>query len=116
MNVLIVEDDDYAREASSRYLSKLGYHVSAADTAAQAIQFAAEHAPDVTICDWRIGGPKDGAAVARELQDQYDTAIIFVTAYSLHDLRDVTRDLRVARYLRKPLSLGTLANTLQQLA
>lgn len=115
MKVLIVEDDEFARDASARYLGHLGYEVCAAATAAEAEAKADNRPPDVLICDWRLGEGADGTDVARTLQKRYATPIIFVTAHPLGRLRFETRDLNVARYLRKPISLVTLASALQEI-
>lgn len=115
MNVLIVEDDDAARDASSRYLDALGYATRTAASAREAEQQAQGARPDVVICDWRLGGSRSGADVARRLQKAYRSHVIFVTAHPLVKLRRETRDIDVARYLRKPLSLDTLAGVLQEI-
>jgi CheY-like chemotaxis protein len=110
--VLIVEDEQLAREASERYLDHCGYRVATAASALQALDQAADMAPDVLVCDWRLGGDLDGVYIARQLQQRFGTRIVFVTAYPLDQLREVTGDLEVARYLRKPFSLTILAETI----
>lgn len=115
VNVLIVEDDDAARDASSQYLDSLGYETRTASNAAEAERQAKYERPDVVICDWRIRGSRSGADVARTLQKAYRSRVIFITAYRLSQLRRETRDIDVVRYLRKPLSLDTLADTLRQI-
>ncbi len=115
MRVLIVEDDDFAREASARYLDYLGHEVSAAASAAEAQARADDWPPDVVICDWRLAD-EDGADVARALQQRYAAPIIFITAHPLGRLRSETRDLKVARYLRKPISLVSLASVLDEIS
>lgn len=115
MKILIVEDDDFARDASARYLDHLGHDVSAAATPAEAEAIADDVPPDVVICDWRLGDGADGADVARVLQQRYATPIIFITAHPLGRLRLLTRDLNVARYLRKPISLVSLASVIEEI-
>ena len=111
--VLIVEDEPSASEASKLFLSRRGFEVETATQADEAIEKALEYKPDVVVCDWQLGGPKSGVDVARELQQQNDVSIIFVTAYPLDELRDATTDIRVLRYLRKPISLISLAETIE---
>ncbi|MGB5245389.1 MAG: response regulator [Woeseia sp.] len=106
--VLIVEDEAAAREASQRYLGFAGHEVATASDASEAYAKAEVSNPDVAICDWRLGGGPDGTEVARNLQEKYGTSIIFVTAHPLDELRDVTEDIRVTRYLRKPIQLPQL--------
>ena len=113
MNVLIVEDDAAAREASSRYLDDLGFETRTASNASEAEYQASNERPDVVICDWRLADAADGADVARSLQKKYDSLIIFITAQPLQKLRNATRDIKVVRYLRKPISLHVLAGVLR---
>ncbi len=112
LQILIVEDETAAREASCRYLTIAGYEVATASSAGDAERAAGDTAPDVVICDWRLGGRRDGVDVARTMQQRYGARIVFVTAYPVEELRDRTRDLEVAAYLRKPLSLKTLVDLL----
>lgn len=106
--VLIVEDEAAAREASQRYLGFVGHDVVAAANANEAFAQAEASIPEVAICDWRLGGGPDGTVVARKLQEKYGTSIIFVTAHPLDELRDVTEDIKVTRYLRKPIQFPQL--------
>ncbi|MBT8078660.1 MAG: response regulator [Gammaproteobacteria bacterium] len=114
--VLIVEDEPSAREASELYLGRLGYCVATASNAAEALQQAATHAPDIAVCDWRLGDGPDGVEVARQLQQRYKTPIVFVTAHPIDELREASEDINVSRYLRKPISLPTLAKTIATVA
>jgi|GEM_PF-1221664 len=116
MKILIVEDDDFARDASARYLDHLGHEVRAAASPDEAVRHAQNGCPDVVICDWMLGAEEDGTDVARTLQRRCEAPIIFVTAQPLARLRARTQDLRVARYLRKPISLSLLAAALDDLS
>ena len=106
--VLIVEDEAAAREASQRYLGHAGHDVTTAADANEAFDRARASNPEIAICDWRLGDGPDGAEVARQLQGRYGTSIIFVTAHPLDELRDATDDIKVTRYLRKPVQLPQL--------
>lgn len=110
--VLVVEDEPNAREASRLYLSSCGYHVATAADAESALKKAETLQPDVVICDWRLGAGGDGVDVARELQQRYETPVIFVTAHPMDELLAVTADLDVISYFRKPFSLAALAETI----
>jgi CheY-like chemotaxis protein len=110
--VLIVEDEAATREASERFLGLCGHDVVAASDAAEAFALAAANPPDIAICDWSLGDGPDGVTVARELQQRYGISIIFVTAQSMDKLRDATADIRVARYIRKPVPLDRLVEAI----
>jgi DNA-binding response OmpR family regulator len=113
-SVLIVEDEPAAREASELYLTYVGFDVATAANASEAMERAAEHAPDVVVCDWRLGSGPDGAQVARDLQRRHHAVVIFVTAHPIDELRDATKDINVSRYMRKPLQLSVLATAINE--
>lgn len=112
LSVLIVEDEAAARQASGHYLNHCGHRVATAENAEEAAREAGRRRPDVVICDWRLGRERDGVDVARELQQKYGSSIVFVSAYLLDQLRYAARDMDVARYLRKPISLSLLAEVI----
>lgn len=115
IRVLIVEDEASAREASRRYLEFMGYVVETAASASEAESTATDFRPQVVVCDWRLAGTRDGIDVARFMKSSYDARIILVTAYPLDELKDRTDGMGVNRYLRKPISLTALADTIDDI-
>ena len=113
--VLVVEDDDDARDALALILASQGYELETAGDGYAAVAKARAFHPDVLICDWRLPG-MDGVAVAHAIQGMGMIPVIFVTAHSLPDLRHRTKDLRVHAYLPKPIDVGRLRNALLALA
>jgi CheY-like chemotaxis protein len=109
--VLVVEDDDDARDALALILASHGYELETAGDGAAAIEKAQAFHPDVLICDWLLPG-MDGVSVARIIQRMEAIPVIFVTAHSVPDLRQRARDLRVHAYLPKPIDVGRLRNAL----
>jgi DNA-binding response OmpR family regulator len=104
LRILIVEDDDDARVALERLLSRHGYTAVSASNADSALARAKEHNPDIAICDWMLPGDRDGVEVARAIQRQYRSAVIFVTAYPVAELHKRSLDIQVNAYLSKPLN------------
>jgi CheY-like chemotaxis protein len=115
-SVLVVEDEPSAREASQLYLTRCGYNVQTAANADDAIEKARKDTPDVLVCDWRLGRGADGVYVARQLQKLHDIPVIFVTAHPMDELRDASRGIRVAFFMRKPISLISLAQAIDAAA
>lgn len=108
--VIVVEDDVAAREAVALYLEHRGYRVKSAANADDALRIASSDAPAIAVCDWHLGGGANGVDVARDLQQNYGTQIIFMTAFPIDELQAATDDLEVRAFLRKPLSLSALAD------
>ncbi len=105
--VLVVEDDDDARDALALILASQGYELETAGDGVAAIAKARAFHPDVLICDWRLPG-MDGVSVARNIQRMGMIPVIFVTAHSVPDLRHRTRIFVFTRSFRSPsMSAGS---------
>lgn len=113
--VIVVEDDVAAREAVALYLEHRGFRVSSAATAEDALELAASETPQIAVCDWHLGGGANGVDVARQLQRDYGTQIIFMTAFPIDELQAATDDIEVRAFLRKPLSLSALADAVERI-
>jgi two-component system response regulator MprA len=111
--VLVVEDEPAAREATRRYLQFCGYEVTTASTAVEALQISSQFRPQVIVCDCKLGDSNDGIDVARQIQDQMGSIVIFVTAWSFKDIRDQFHGIDVTECLRKPVRLGKLAEVIR---
>jgi two-component system response regulator MprA len=110
--ILVIEDEPAARQATQRYLQYCGYEVETASTAAMALQKASQFEPRVLICDCKLGDRNDGIDIAREIQNRFGSVVIFVTAWSLRDVRGQFKGIDVKECLRKPVRLGKLADVI----
>ena len=111
MNVLIVDDEQLARQRLRHMLSGMGEHViGEAATGEQALQQTQNSSPDVILLDIRMPG-MDGLEAAGYI-NQMDNppAIIFTTAYSDHALQAF--ETHAIDYLLKPIKRDRLANAM----
>jgi two-component system response regulator AlgR len=111
MNVLIVDDEQLARQRLRHMLSGLGEHViGEAATGEQALQQTQHSSPDLVLMDIRMPG-MDGLEAAGYI-NQMDNppAIIFTTAYSDHAL--AAFETHAIDYLLKPIKQDRLVNAL----
>lgn len=113
--VIVVEDDVAAREAVALYLEHRGFRVKSAANADAALKLAASDTPRIAVCDWHLGGGANGVDVARQLQEDYGTKIIFMTAFPIDELQSATDDIEVCAFLRKPLSLSDLVDAVERI-
>ncbi len=114
--ILIVEDDDDARDLMQAVLEQRGARVSAADSVARAFELL-DHAPaDVVVSD--IAMPdEDGFALARRLRarsadDGGLTPIIAVSAFAARSDRVRALAAGFDRYLHKPVDFDELSGAI----
>ena len=113
LKVLIVDDEQPARNKMKRVLADLdGVElVGEADNGLSALQLAAELKPDLVYLDIQMPD-LDGLSVARELADQGNYQIVFVTAYDEHAIEAF--DVNAVDYLLKPFDIERLQKSLDR--
>ena len=77
--LLLVDDEPGLREPLAAYLSRQGFAVTEAISAADARQRLAQEVPDLVLLDIMMPG-EDGLALCRHLVSTLNTPIIFLTA------------------------------------
>jgi PAS domain S-box-containing protein len=112
--ILIVEDNEDARESLRLLLESLGHRVLEAGDGQHGVALALSHQPEVVLID--LGLPElDGYEVARVLRSSpfgKTAALIAVTGYGQADDRRRSKDAGFDAHLVKPVSLGVLASLL----
>ncbi len=105
--ILIVDDDALLRRSLKYRLEREGYTVTAAETGEDGLGLARRDPPDLILLD--IGLPdQDGLGVARTLQRETHTPIIFLTGRT-HET-DIVVGLEVGAedYITKPFRMREL--------
>lgn len=111
--VLVVDDEDGIRQALTRFLSRLGYHVQAASNAAEALQQLAAHHPQAMLCDIRMPETSGVELLPKALAQDADLAVLMLTA--IDEPRTAIECLKLGAYdyLIKPVDLEELELSLQ---
>jgi CheY-like chemotaxis protein len=106
--ILLVEDDPRVRAATVGALEDLDYEPVACSSGAEAIDLFKKEDFDLVISDV-IMPEMTGPELIRYLKREYDRdfAVLFVTGYVGEGESD---DLRGYELLRKPFTVGALAN------
>ncbi len=109
--ILLVDDDTAIVHTIARYLSSLGYEVSATDQPAHALGEAVEHGARFDLLITDIMMPKmEGHVLANHLREVIpDLAVILVSGYPEAGV-DVSQRVR---YLPKPFGLELLVATIE---
>lgn len=112
MKILIVDDEQLARDRLSRMISGFADHdvVGEAANGIEAVKVASVAQPEVVLMDIRMPG-MDGLEAARHFADLDEPpAVIFCTAYEEHAVEAF--DLQAVGYLLKPVRKENLAAAL----
>jgi response regulator RpfG family c-di-GMP phosphodiesterase len=107
-NVLVVDDENGVRSLMARWLESVGYAVTTAASAEEALDQFEAAPPAVALCDIRMPG-HDGIWLAEQIRQQYpETAVIMATG--VHDVGPAVTTLRqgVIDYLTKPFGRDRL--------
>lgn len=116
MRILIVDDEQLARDRLKQLLADFGKYEVVAEAAngEQAIAMANAHKPDVVLLDIRMPGV-DGIETAHHLNAmQTPPAVVFTTAYDEYAIDAF--EARAIGYVLKPVRRERLENALQHAA
>ncbi len=111
--VLVVDDEEGIRQALDRFLSRLGYQVVQAGSAAEALDRQAAESPHAMLSDIRMPSMTGVELVPKALAHDSDLAIIMLTA--IDEPRTAIECLKLGAYdyLIKPVDLDELEMSLQ---
>lgn len=114
LKILIVDDEQLARDELAYQLEQLGGEVVAhAGNGVEALAAVDRHRPDLVFLDIQMPG-LDGFEVARRMLDRGGElpALVFVTAYDQHAIEAF--EVNAVDYLLKPVEPGRLGQALQR--
>jgi two-component system response regulator AtoC len=106
--VLVIEDDDGARDALCQYLAAAGYRVRAARGGAEALAALTPLRADAVLLDLVIPAP-DGFEVLRRIRE-VDAKVPVIVMSGLSEAEDVVRAMKLGAtdYLPKPFEVSEL--------
>jgi putative two-component system response regulator len=111
--VLVVDDEEGIRQALTRFLTRLGYNVTAAANAKEALQHLETDQPRAMLCDIRMPETTGVELLPKVLARDPDLAVIMLTA--IDEPRTAIECLKLGAYdyLIKPVDLEELELSLQ---
>jgi AmiR/NasT family two-component response regulator len=111
---LIIEDEILIAEELRERLSRLGFSViGTVDSADEGVAIATRERPDVVLMDIRLKGKKDGIEAAREIRQQVDLSIVYLTAYSDQLTVDRVKKTEHDGFILKPFHRHDLQSTIE---
>ncbi|TCM16992.1 two-component system OmpR family response regulator [Novosphingobium sp. PhB165] len=99
--LLLVDDEAALREPLAEYLSRQGFAVSQARSAAEARSLLRDEKPDLVLLDIMMPG-EDGLSLCRHLVEAQDVPVIFLTARGEATDRIVGLEIGADDYVVKP--------------
>jgi two-component system cell cycle response regulator DivK len=114
--ILVVEDNEKNMKLVRDVLLATGYRTLEAATGGQAVELAAEHAPDLVLMDIQLPDV-DGVNVLRRLRADERTAaipVLAVTAQAMHGDRERLLAAGFDGYVSKPLNIRELISIVRQ--
>ncbi|NCG35990.1 MAG: response regulator [Actinobacteria bacterium] len=113
VRVVVAEDEAIIRLDLVEILREEGYEVVAdCGRGDEVVQLVEQHAPDLVLLDIKMPG-MDGLSAARAINEQFDAAIVMLTAFSQRELIDEASDAGAMSYLVKPYQRSDLVPALE---
>ncbi len=112
--ILIIDDDPDICLLLSRFLTRKGYLTAAANSGKAGITAVEVEAPDLILCDFRLGD-MDGTKLVPMLRDQWpNIPVLVITGYS--DIRMAVHVMKMGAYdyISKPIIPDEILTTIQQ--
>jgi len=117
MHVLIVDDNESARDILSQYLESFSYQVTSARSGEEALKIIQQspHSFPLILMDWLMPG-LNGLETAQKIKHpsakNADTKIILISAYNTRELKYLNEAKALDNYLPKPISPSLLFDTI----
>ena len=109
MRTLIVEDELITALDLSEILESYDHDViGTASNYEDALFLAKSENPELTLLDVNLHGDKDGISLAKTLREEFNTIIIFVTAYADKDVLKRAKQYSPNGYIVKPFTADSI--------
>jgi DNA-binding response OmpR family regulator len=114
-HVLIVEDNELARDAWRLLLQATGYRVSVAGTVADALDVARTERPDLALLDLTLPDGESLSIIPQLIVEENPPIFVALTGHDTQEVADRCRGAGCADVLVKPVSSKELLATVEPL-
>ncbi len=113
--ILVIEDEDSAREALKSLLDEEGYTVCTAETGTRGLERLSEFNPDTVVCDFYLPDT-DGLQILRRVRDMAGREVTFIVITAGCGGADAESLLQREAdfFFQKPLDLASFRHALQR--
>ena len=107
--ILVVEDEAIVAMDIAQRLKRAGYDVPAvAATGEVALRTLEELHPDLVLMDILLKGEKNGIETAREIKDQFEIPVIFLTGQADESTQEQVKNTGAYGFILKPIDTASL--------
>lgn len=100
---MIVDDEAVIALRLQETLTAMGYNVvSTSHSGDESVEKARRLRPDLILMDIKMPGKMDGIAVAEIIKTELDIPVIFITAYTEHQIIERAKQAEPYGYIVKP--------------
>ena len=115
MNILLIDDDEWIRNAMCIFFETEGCQITALETAEEALEMTHRQHYDIVICDYKLPG-LNGLTFLKEVRKtQPDALTLLITAYKTDDLVSEARKTGVHGFIAKPFTSEIIEAALSHL-
>ena len=115
MKILLVDDDEWIRDSLRIFFEAEGCHITALETAEEAMEALRGQNFDIIITDYKLPG-MDGVEFFRRIQNSHPGTIkILITAYKSEVVVNEARNAGVQHLIAKPFTSETIEASLTRL-
>lgn len=115
LRLLIVDDEEEFRSATSKTLGRRGYHVIEAASGEEALAAIRRKTPDVVLLDLKMPG-MDGIETLQEIRKiEPRLPVIILTGHGDYDAAVTSIKLEVVDFLQKPVDVEQLSRRIRTL-
>jgi len=115
MNILLIDDDEWIRDAMRVFFETEGCRITALETAEEALQMIHQQDYDIVICDYKLPGI-DGLAFLKIVRQTCSGALtMLITAYKTAELVSEAKNIGVDAFIAKPFNSETIEASLSNL-
>jgi len=115
MKILLIDDDEWIRDSLQQFFEAEGCHLTALETAEEAVAALKKQDFDIIITDFKLPG-MDGLDFLGSIQESSARAIkILITAYGSEEVVAEAGRRGVQAFIEKPFTSDIIEGTLSSL-
>jgi CheY-like chemotaxis protein len=112
--LLVVDDDPWLREVTTKLLESLGYQTSTAASGEEAVEYLGKHNVDLVVLDMIMPPGSDGAETYRRIAEiRPGQRAILLSGFAESERVAEAQRLGAGAYLRKPATRNDLARAVR---